>query len=165
MLRSALKEKETETEQEKEKETETEKNNNTDEEKEQRQRRRQRQIKRKIKTSTSKFTRECCQAFRSLLACRYFRKALLVRFLRSRGGECERGEVEQCKGIALAHGPPPFWNPFRENGVQTRLQKTLLKSTRHSGAKFCTQGPQSEPERDLWCVLVSKRAPKLVPKR
>ena len=71
MLRSALKEKETETEQEKEKETETEKNNNTDEEKEQRQRRRQRQIKRKIKTSTSKFTRECCQAFRSLLAYRY----------------------------------------------------------------------------------------------
>ena len=71
MLRSALKEKETETEQEKEKETETGKNNNTDEEKEQRQRRRQRQIKRKIKTSTSKFTRECCQAFRSLLPYRY----------------------------------------------------------------------------------------------
>ena len=93
MLRSALKEKETETEQEKEKETETGKNNNTDEEKEQRQRRRQRQIKRKIKTSTSKFTRECCQAFRSLLAYR-FRKALLFRSLRSRGGECERGEVE-----------------------------------------------------------------------
>ncbi len=71
MLRSAVKEKETETEQEKEKETETEKNNNTDEEKEQRQRRRQRQIKIKIKTSTSKFTRECCQAFRTLLAYRY----------------------------------------------------------------------------------------------
>ena len=33
-----------------------------------------------------------------------FRKALLFRFLRSRGGECERGEVERSNGYA----PLPF---------------------------------------------------------
>ena len=73
-----------------------------------------------------KITRECCQAFRSLLAYR-FRKALLVRLLRSRGGECERGGVEQYKTFARAHGPPPFWYPFRENGVPDSTSKNTVK--------------------------------------
>ena len=56
-----------------------------------------------------------------------FRKALLFRFLRSRGGECERGEVEQWRGFALAQCPPPFFNSLRENGVPDSTPKNTVK--------------------------------------
>ena len=89
----------------------------------------------------------------------YSGKLCFYGLLRSRGGECERGKVERSKCFARAHGPPPFLNPLRENGAQTRLQKTLSKSTRHTGAKFGTQGPQSKSERILWAFWTAKELP------
>ena len=56
-----------------------------------------------------------------------FRKALLFRLLRSRGEECEEGEVEQSSGFARGLGPPTFWSLFGENGVPDSTSKNTVK--------------------------------------
>ena len=55
----------------------------------------------------------------------YSGKLCLYGLLRSRGGECERGEVEQYCGFAPLTGPLPFESPFAKMESRIAPQKTL----------------------------------------
>ena len=74
-----------------------------------------------------------------------------------------RGRGNNLRASPALTGPLPFGVLFVKMESRLAPQETLSKSTRHTGIKFSTQGPKSEPERDFF--LGSNRVPKWVPKR